>query len=66
MQAIYQRAIDALDRAEQPQQDPDDDAPASRLAVAREVILDIGREAVVENGEWVLLHRELPIELLSV
>jgi hypothetical protein len=66
MQAIYQRAIDALDRADQPQQDPDDDAPASRLAVAREVILDIGREAVVENGEWVLLHRELPIELLSV
>jgi hypothetical protein len=52
MSEIYQRALTVLDAA------PDD------LDAAREVIREIGREALSENGEWVLLHRELPLELL--
>jgi hypothetical protein len=27
---------------------------------------DRGHEALSENGDWLLLHRELPIELLAV
>jgi hypothetical protein len=37
-----------------------------RLNVAQEVALDIGREALGENVEWGMLHRELPIDLLRV
>ena len=32
-------------------------------ADARELILDLGKEALAEHGDWVLLHRERPIEL---
>ena len=27
------------------------------------VIADLGKEALAENGDWVLLHRERPVEL---
>ncbi len=39
---------------------------AKRLSIAQEVALDIGREALGENVEWGMLHRELPIDLLRV
>jgi protein-S-isoprenylcysteine O-methyltransferase Ste14 len=29
----------------------------------RSVILELGKEALVENGDWVLIHRERPIEV---
>jgi hypothetical protein len=29
----------------------------------RRVILELGKEALVENGDWVLIHRERPIEV---
>ncbi len=32
------------------------------LAKARKLVLEIGREALNENGDWVLLHRERQIE----
>ena len=36
---------------------------ANDLAGARTCLLKLGQEALAENGEWVLLHRERPLEL---
>ena len=36
---------------------------AGRYADARDLIRDLGREALLENGDWVLLHRERPLEV---
>jgi hypothetical protein len=68
MSAIYRRARDALDKAEQRSawRDANDGAPPSLLETARACILELGREALSENGDWLLLHRELPIQLISV
>ena len=32
-------------------------------AAAREVLADVGRESLEENADWMMLHRERPIEL---
>jgi len=37
-----------------------------RLRVARNVISEVGQEALAENGEWLMMHRELPIETIYV
>jgi hypothetical protein len=59
MFAMYDRALHALlNVKDQPRE--------RRLRVAQDVVLEIGREALAENGDWVLMHRELPIELLRV
>ncbi len=34
-----------------------------RLADARAFIAELGREALVENGDWILLHRDRPLEV---
>ena len=36
---------------------------ASNLDGARDCLRKLGQEALAENGEWVLLHRERPLEL---
>ena len=33
--------------------------------VAERVLLELGIEALQENGRWLLLHRERPLEVLS-
>jgi hypothetical protein len=60
MHNIYQRAMRALDEAERTGDGE------LELQVARAVICEVGREALAENADWVLLHRELPIEYLPV
>jgi hypothetical protein len=37
-----------------------------KVAAARRVLADLGREALVENGDWVILHRERPWEFTPV
>jgi hypothetical protein len=32
---------------------------------ARELIRELGKEALAENGDWVILHRERPIEIIK-
>jgi hypothetical protein len=59
MREIYGRALSIID-------DVADADPTERLRVSREVGFEIGREALAENGDWVMLHRELPIEMLHV
>ena len=68
MGGICGRALDALDAAEAGAvwREPGDGPQPSRIAIARACILELGHEALSENGDWLLLHRELPIELLAV
>ena len=68
MGGICGRALGALDAAESGTawHEPGDGPQPSRIAVARACILELGHEALSENGDWLLLHRELPIELLAV
>ena len=30
---------------------------------ADELLRELGKEALIENGDWVLLHRERPIDI---
>jgi hypothetical protein len=52
-QAVYQGAQKLVDRKLQ----------ENDLAGARECLCKLGQEALSENGDWVLLHRERPLEL---
>lgn len=55
MAGIYRRALSVLD-----------DSTRSPLETARAVISEVGHEALTENGDWILLHRARPIELLQI
>ena len=33
------------------------------LEQAQKIIQDLGEEALIENGEWLLLHRSQPVEV---
>ena len=57
MSGLYARALKVLDDAR--------GAPLDeQVRTSQEVIREIGREALAENGDWLMIHRELPIELL--
>jgi hypothetical protein len=59
MSGLYARALKVLDDAK--------DAPLdAQVRTSQEVIREIGREALAENGDWLMIHRELPIELLHI
>jgi hypothetical protein len=68
MAELYGRALEALDEAERRTawRDSSDGPLPSRLETARACILELGHEALSENGDWLLMHREMPIELLSI
>ncbi len=34
-----------------------------RLADARKFLAELGREALIENGDWILMHRDRPLEV---
>jgi hypothetical protein len=34
-----------------------------KLKAARDLIHELGKQALAENGDWVLLHRERPVEV---
>lgn len=53
MEFIYSRAEQCLAR----QIDEDD------MEGAKGIIMDLGKEALIENGDWLLLHRERPMEV---
>ena len=36
---------------------------ASKLTAARSLLLDLGKEALLENSDWVQLHRERPMQI---
>ena len=53
MQKIFYRAMQYLYK----------DVQAQRLTQGRELVYELGVEGLAEHGDWVLLHRERPIEL---
>lgn len=57
MRAIFNRA----DRNLSQLLAAEEDAPQN-MKKARELVVDLGIEALAENGDWVLLHRERPID----
>lgn len=37
-----------------------------RLRITKKVIFEVGKEALAENGDWLVMQRELPVEMLHV
>jgi hypothetical protein len=58
MRSVFRSACDGLDKV------MNDDA--GDLLEAKDCIFKLGCEALAENGDWVLLHRERPLELPHV
>ena len=50
MRGIFQSALRMLER------------PGQDAARSREVLRELGKEALVENADWVMLHRDRPLE----
>ncbi len=59
----YKVMANLFDNAETALRDAVRDQDAS---LARNVLMELGREALAENGEWLVMHRERPIELPKV
>jgi hypothetical protein len=36
------------------------------LAGCREIVRELGRETLAENGDWIVLHRQRPLEAPTV
>jgi hypothetical protein len=36
---------------------------SGRAGEARQLVLDLGKEALLENSDWVQLHRERPMQV---
>lgn len=53
MRRLFQSALRLLD----------DGRTAGRPADARTILRELGREALEENADWVMLHRDRPLEL---
>jgi hypothetical protein len=53
MQGIFDHASELINRTLQ----------SKNLESARESLRNLGKEALAENGDWVLMHRERPLEL---
>lgn len=53
MGSLFERAIHVLERHQQ----------EGNTASARKILLAIGKEALAENGEWLLLHRQRKFEI---
>jgi predicted S18 family serine protease len=34
------------------------------LAKQREILIQLGKEALIENGDWVIMHRQRPLEFI--
>ena len=59
----YARMAESFDRAGQRMAALLHDAQAER---ARRLAVDVGKEALAEHGDWLMLHRERPIKLPKV
>ncbi len=38
--------------------------PEESLVKQKEILIQLGKEALAENGDWVILHRQRPLEFL--
>jgi hypothetical protein len=54
MENLYRRAYDYFNEA----------ITKRNEALAQRIVAELGKEALSENGDWVLLHRERKVEML--
>lgn len=53
MATVFDLAEDRLNRA----------LKADNLELAQDILIELGKESLAENGDWVLTHRERPVEV---
>jgi len=51
MAALFEKGVTALDFSH------------SDVKICQSIIYRLGREALVENSDWLLMHRERPVEV---
>ncbi len=57
MRTIYDRADKLRARFV-----PDDDGASVDIPKARKIIVELGKEALEENGDWIVMHRSHPLD----
>jgi len=62
----YEAAYAIYDRAREIVEDSDGRSLEDRLVITREVVFEVGKEALAESANWLMMQRELPVEMLHV
>jgi nitrate reductase gamma subunit len=65
MTALFSKASEELEKILIRQQQQSNESAMSETdqKAAKTILLELGKEALEENGDWVLLHRKRPLEL---
>lgn len=63
MTVLFTKASDELDHIMVRQHQNSATHQTDESKLAEKILLDLGKEALEENGDWVLLHRKKPLEL---
>jgi tetratricopeptide (TPR) repeat protein len=62
----YDSAFAIYDRAQEIVEDSDGRPLEERLLITRDVVFEVGKEALAESANWLMMQRELPVEMLHV
>jgi hypothetical protein len=62
----YEAAYAIYDRAREIVEESDGRSLEERLVITREVVFEVGKEALAESANWLMMQRELPVEMLHV
>jgi hypothetical protein len=62
----YDAAYAIYDRAREIVEESDGRSLDERLVITREVVFEVGKEALAESANWLMMQRELPVEMLHV
>jgi hypothetical protein len=62
MSGLFTNAEKQLSALLHPKHQRDENQFIKDVELARELIEELGKEALVENGDWVLIHRERPLD----
>jgi hypothetical protein len=62
MSGLFTNAEKQLSALLRPKHPRDARPSVEDVELARELIEELGKEALVENGDWVLIHRERPVD----
>jgi hypothetical protein len=62
----YDSAFAIYDRAQEIVEDSDGRPLEERLLITRDVVFEVGKEALAESANWLVMQRELPVEMLHV
>jgi hypothetical protein len=62
----YEAAYVIYDRAREIVEASDGRPLEERLHITRDVVFEVGKEALAESANWLMMQRELPVEMLHV